>query len=529
MRTTQLAAVLFATGLALAAQAQSTFTYQGRLNENGSGPTGLYDFEFRLYSASSGGLQIGSVLAREDVGVTNGLFTVALDFGPSAFPGADRFLTIAVRPGASVAAHETLLPRQAVTATPYAITAANFSGTVGSAQLSGSYSGAVGFDNPGNSFVGSGAGLTGLNAANLITGTVPAARLPANLALLDADQSFSGRPAFDGGISGASAPFTVDSTTAISNLNADLLDGQSGEFYQDAGNLVSGSLPVARIADGSLIGTKLEANTVGSDQLADNLALGNSTGANGRLTIYRTGTSSPGITLDGASGTIVTYGTDGLEQTRLWNGSWGELQLRDDTDNNVTVFISATSNSGGQLFLRNPTGVNGLYLFGDSGGTARIGIGRSPGANQLEVEGNASKTVAGSWIANSDRRIKEDIRPLNNALDTINRVRPVGFRYTEQYRKDHPAIRDTEYFNVVAQEFAEVFPDSVQQGGDKLASGDQVLQVDTYPATIYSIAAIQELDRELKARDARIAALEKTVADLVGLVKGLQTSSPISR
>ena len=215
MRTTQLAAILFATGLALAAQAQSTFTYQGRLNENGSGPTGLYDFEFRLHSAASGGLQIGSVLAREDIGVTNGLFSVALDFGPSAFPGADRFLTIAVRPGASVVAHTVLSPRQAVTATPYAITAANFGGTVGAAQLSGSYSGAVGFDNPGNSFVGSGAGLTGVsasllngqpstfyqNAANL-TGTLPPALLPGLLAFTDASQTFTGANIFDRGAGG---------------------------------------------------------------------------------------------------------------------------------------------------------------------------------------------------------------------------------------------------------------------------------------------------------------------------------------
>ena len=47
------------------------------------------------------------------------------------------------------------------------------------------------------------------------------------------------------------------------------------------------------------------------------------------------------------------------------------------------------------------------------------------------------------------------LRPLTNALDVINRVRPVSFRYTEEYRQQHPTIRDQEYYNVVAQEFAE--------------------------------------------------------------------------
>jgi len=530
---------LLAVGLlSWTAAAQSSFTYQGRLTENGSAATGAHDFEFRLFSAAAGGLQVGSVLARPDVNVANGLFTVMLDFGADAFPGADRHLAISVRPGASAGAFSALTPRQQLTPAPYAITAVNFSGAVNSSQLSGAYANPVTFNNAANSFAGSGAGLTGVNAGQLngqpgsfyqnaanLTGTLPPAVLPGPVAFTDASQTFSGIPAFNGGTSGASAPFSVDSTEVVTGLNADLLDGQSGPFFQDAGNLNAGTLAPGRIADGSIAGSKLAANTVGSDQLADILELGNAAGATGRLTIYRTSASTPGILLEGSSGSIITYGNDGLEQTRLFNGIWGELQLRDETDNNVTVLLTATANSGGQLFLRSPTGLNRLYLYGDFGGTARIGIGRSPAANALEVEGNASKTASGSWLANSDRRIKEAIRPLTNALETLNRVRPVGFRYTDEYLAAHPTIQDTEYFNVVAQEFATVFPDSVQPGGDQLADGNQVLQVDTYPATIYSIAAIQELDRELKARDARIAALEQTVADLAALVKGLQESA----
>jgi hypothetical protein len=55
-------------------------------------------------------------------------------------------------------------------------------GTVPSAQLNGTYTGAVVFDNSSNSFTGSGTGLGGLNASALATGTVPDARLAANVA-----------------------------------------------------------------------------------------------------------------------------------------------------------------------------------------------------------------------------------------------------------------------------------------------------------------------------------------------------------
>ena len=42
------------------------------------------------------------------------------------------------------------------------------------------------------------------------------------------------------------APFTVASQTVVTNLNADLLDGQSGSYYQDLSNMTAGTLAIAR-------------------------------------------------------------------------------------------------------------------------------------------------------------------------------------------------------------------------------------------------------------------------------------------
>ena len=71
------------------------------------------------------------------MGVTNGLFTVQLDFGMSPFNGNPRWLEIGVRPGASTGAYTTVNPRQPITATPYAIRAGNFSGPVAASQITG--------------------------------------------------------------------------------------------------------------------------------------------------------------------------------------------------------------------------------------------------------------------------------------------------------------------------------------------------------------------------------------------------------
>jgi len=276
------------------------------------------------------------------------------------------------------------------------------------------------------------------------------------------------------------------------------------------------------------------------------------------LISIRNTNSSSRIILDGFSsfsgGEISVYDSNGSESVELLGATsaalGGKISVKqNDGSVGVEIISEAYATDGGIVSVKNAAGVEKLELDGDDGdgGAAirmhnsvgattitldadvsdggRIGIGRSPLINALEVAGNASKDVAGSWLANSDRRIKEDVRPLDNALETINRVRPVGFRYTDDYLAQHPTTRNVEYYNVIAQEFAEVFPASVQKGGDKLADGESVLQVDTYPATIYSIAAIQELDRKLKARDARVAELEQDVAELKSLLQTMLQKS----
>jgi len=79
------------------AHAQGTaFTYQGRLNDGASPATGIYDLRFAIYDALNSGAQQGSLLTNSATAVSNGLFSVTLDFG-SQFSGANRWLDIGVR------------------------------------------------------------------------------------------------------------------------------------------------------------------------------------------------------------------------------------------------------------------------------------------------------------------------------------------------------------------------------------------------------------------------------------------------
>jgi hypothetical protein len=152
--------------------------------------------------------------------------------------------------------------------------------------------------------------------------------------------------------------------------------------------------------------------------------------------------------------------------------------------------------------------------------TAKVGLMRTPLVNALEVAGNASKSTAGSWLANSDRRIKTEIESITGALDKLEQVRLVDFRYTKDYLATHPEIEDRRYPNVIAQEFQQVFPDDVKGSGEALPDGSEILQVDTYPLTIYSAAAIQELHRENLKLKTRLAEQEQRLRKLEEILLG---------
>jgi hypothetical protein len=157
------AAIVTATG---SAWSQGTaFTYQGQLI-SGAGPaTGSYDFRFAIYDAITAGNLIAGPETNSATGVTNGLFTVDLDFGSGVFTGPARWLEIGVRPSGG-GSFTTLSPRQPLMPAPYAIMAnsasnllgtfpaSQLSGTIPAANLAGTYGNAVNFNNGANDFDG---------------------------------------------------------------------------------------------------------------------------------------------------------------------------------------------------------------------------------------------------------------------------------------------------------------------------------------------------------------------------------------
>ncbi|MCX7687971.1 MAG: hypothetical protein N2045_08380 [Fimbriimonadales bacterium] len=105
--------IVLATLLASPVIAQP-FTYQGFLKQNGQPVNGTRSMTFKLFTALTGGSQVGSTIT-QNVNVQNGLFTVELNFG-AVWDGSDRYLEISVD-------GNTLSPRVKINPTPYASTA----------------------------------------------------------------------------------------------------------------------------------------------------------------------------------------------------------------------------------------------------------------------------------------------------------------------------------------------------------------------------------------------------------------------
>ncbi len=92
----------------------SSFTYQGQLRQSGVPVSGTYNLDFSLWDAEVNGNLVAGPLNRPNTQVTNGLFTTSLDFPSAVFTGARLWLEV-------IANGTTLLPRQELTAVPYAL------------------------------------------------------------------------------------------------------------------------------------------------------------------------------------------------------------------------------------------------------------------------------------------------------------------------------------------------------------------------------------------------------------------------
>jgi trimeric autotransporter adhesin len=379
--------------------AQGTaFTYQGHLNDGGAPANGNYDLVFTIYPSASGATGGFGVFTNSAVAVTNGLFTVSLDFGIGVFTGPDRWLQIDVRTN-GVGAFASLTPRQKLTPTPYAIfanTSSNLSGTVAATQLSGTVGGATNFTGNLNgdvtgtqsasvvSFVG------GQSAANVANGALAAnaainTDTPNTIVKRDASGDFSAGTVTVANALNLPSPFPAISSggnpfVSANGLNEDLFIGQFAGNFSRGG--AAGDVGVGNSA--------LKLDTTGNDNTAvGNEALffnkGSYNTADGFRALY---SNTNGIN-NVAVGYLALY-SNLTGNNNVANGV--QALYSDKSDDNVANGYQALySNTSG--FANTANGFQALYS--NTGGI----FNNATGAGALQNNSNGSDNVADGYEA----------------------------------------------------------------------------------------------------------------------------------
>jgi hypothetical protein len=351
-----------------AARALGTaFTYNGSLSVNGAPATGAYDLSFTLYNAATNGTAFGA-LTNTATPVTNGLFTVTLDFG-EVFNGANYWLQLAARTN-NGGGFSPLSPLQPLTPAPYAI----YSATAGTAATAVSAASANAVAGPN------------------ITGTVPLAQLPA--AVLTNHQS---GVTLGGGFNGN---FTGDGT-GLSNV----ITGPVG--ISALGNEANGYLALTANANGtnnSANGTQtLQDNGSGYDNTADGYRalMANTTGykntADGEFALATNTTGYQNTALGGEALEINTTGANNtacgqaaLDHNTTASGNtacgWNALLNNTTGNENIAVGFQAGYNlttGGNNIDLGNPGVVTDTNII-------RIGSGQTQAFIAGVITGNGA-------------------------------------------------------------------------------------------------------------------------------------------
>lgn len=117
----------------------------------------------------------------------------------------------------------------------------------------------------------------------------------------------------------------------------------------------------------------------------------------------------------------------------------------------------------------------------------------------LTVNGNAGNTT-GVWVNNSDRRLKRDIKPIPNALETVLKLQGKSFRWKDP---QHDA-KQGRVMGLIAQEVEPVLPQWVKNTGP-----NGTKQIEPIGDIALLIEAIKEQEREIKALKAGLEALRE--------------------
>jgi len=133
----------------------------------------------------------------------------------------------------------------------------------------------------------------------------------------------------------------------------------------------------------------------------------------------------------------------------------------------------------------------------------KVGIQRTSPSNTFEVNGTASKSSAGDWLANSDARLKKNITELDSeaTLNKLLQLQGITYEWNDN-RADYERPEGVQY-GFTAQNIQEVFPHLVSEDNE----GYLQTSYGTYDAMY--VEAIRTLYQKINDLEAQVAELSQ--------------------
>jgi hypothetical protein len=243
---------------------------------------------------------------------------------------------------------------------------------------------------------------------------------------------------------------------------------------------------------------------IASDSSFNNIVAQNTITSRGISSVSENA-SGQNLNLPAVNGVIVT-GTfaAGTYYTRL---VWTVIANSDISSVTINPVASGTITHGIQLArtinLAEFTD-EGLQLVRSNTNFFRVERNELQGANNAYVKIGGVLEVTSDIISlASDRRLKENIIPIDGALDKIDKINGVYFNYTDNARKANPGFGDERQVGLIAQEIQQVLPEVIRfapfdYGVDnKSISGENYLTLNYDKVVPLLLQAIKELKCEL--------------------------------
>ena len=234
----------------------------------------------------------------------------------------------------------------------------------------------------------------------------------------------------------------------------------------DANTVVSGSgqINVASTTGDIALGTRTSGNYVASLVAGTNITLSNNSGEGATPTIGLTNNTISGIAL-GSNLATLTIGT-GLSGTS-YNGSTGVTIANTGVTSNVAGTGVTVSGATGAVTIS----IGQAVATSDNVRFNSLGIG-------MAATGTAGRIDAANDIvafSSSDIRFKENIKPIENAIDKIRKISGNTYDWKEENKVEHGYEGND--VGVIAQEVEAVLPQLVQtrESGFKAVKYDKLV------------------------------------------------------